>query len=43
MPCTECEINLGLFGEEQDDYETNGKQEVGDLCYFHYEIFELEK
>lgn len=41
MICVECEINLNLFGSDQDEYETNGKQEVGDLCEFHDEIFEV--
>ena len=43
MICIECEINLNLFGSDQDEYETNGKQEVGDLCYFHDEIFKVEE
>lgn len=40
MICVECEINtdLGLF-----DLETNGKQEVNDLCNYHDEIFEVEE
>lgn len=43
MKCVECEINKNLFGEEQNDYETNGLQEVDDLCSFHNEIFEVEE
>ena len=37
MICVECEINRewGFF-----DFETKGKQEVGDLCNFHNEIFD---
>jgi len=41
--CIECEINNNLFGEKQNDYETNGVQEVDDLCSFHNEIFEVEE
>jgi len=43
MNCIECEINKNLFGKEQNDYETNGLQEVNDLCSFHNEIFEVEE
>jgi len=43
MICVECEINLNLFGEEQNDYETNGLQEVNDLCSYHDEIFKVVK
>lgn len=43
MKCIECQINKNLFGEEQNDYEINGLQEVNDLCSFHNEIFEVEE
>jgi hypothetical protein len=38
MVCIECQINkdLGLF-----DLKTTGKQEVGDLCSYHDEIFKV--
>ena len=39
----ECEINLNLFGSDQDEYETNGKQEIDDIWYFHNEIFKVEE
>ena len=37
MKCFECQINTdyGFF-----DLETEGKQEVGDLCHFHNEVFD---
>ena len=40
MICVECQINTnyGFF-----DLETKGKQEIGDLCKFHDEIFEVMK
>ena len=40
MKCVECQINIdyGFF-----DLETEGKQEVGDLCDFHNEIFKVEE
>ena len=39
LVCVECQINTDLFGKEQNDYETKGKQEIDDLCHFHNEIF----